>query len=153
MTIIDETRVRTAAPIAVKVAVPVQDHGPDTRPAAHPDVRARVREVYARVDAGDVAGLLELFSEDVVYERPGYPPLSGKAAFEGFYRKARVIREGVHTPDSVVVDGEGRVAVQGRFEGVLKDGREVRLRYADFFRVGQDGLFERRDTYFFAAMV
>ncbi len=135
MTVIDETRSAPAAP------------------AAPADVRDRVRQVYARVDAGDVEGLLDLFSDDVVYDRPGYPSLVGRDAFERFYRTARVIREGVHVPDSVVVDGDGRVAVQGRFTGVLKDGRAVDLRYADFFRAGADGRFDRRDTYFFSPMV
>jgi ketosteroid isomerase-like protein len=77
----------------------------------------------------------------------------GSQALERFYRGARVIREGVHTPDSIVADGDGRVAVQGRFTGVLKDGSAVDLRYADFFRAGPDGRFHRRDTYFFAPMV
>ncbi|MDT0328086.1 nuclear transport factor 2 family protein [Nocardiopsis lambiniae] len=113
---------------------------------------ARVREVYARVDAGDIEGLLELFSDDVVYDRPGYPSIVGRDAFERFYRQARVIREGTHTPESVVVGADG-VAVQGRFEGVLKNGRSVSLRYADFFGTAPDGRFRRRDTYFFSPMV
>ncbi|MFV2198815.1 nuclear transport factor 2 family protein [Nocardiopsis sp. LOL_012] len=126
---------------------------PATRSTDTDDLRERVRQVYVRVDSGDIAGLLELFSEDVVYHRPGYPAIDGRDAFERFYRSARIIQEGVHTPDSVVLDGEGGVAVQGRFEGVLKDGRAVDLRYADFFQAAPDGRFRRRDTYFFAPMV
>ncbi|WP_159944704.1 MULTISPECIES: nuclear transport factor 2 family protein [unclassified Nocardiopsis] len=129
-----------------------RDAGPELRETA-PDLRERVRQVYARVDSGDIAGLLELFSEDVVYDRPGYPPIVGSPALERFYRGIRVIREGVHTPDAIVADGDGGVAVQGSFRGVLKDGRTVDLRYADFFRAAPDGRFRRRDTYFFAPMV
>ncbi|MBB6118425.1 nuclear transport factor 2 family protein [Nocardiopsis algeriensis] len=122
-------------------------------PASAGELDARAREVYARVDGGDIGGLLELFSDDVVYERPGYQPIVGRTSFERFYREARVIREGVHTPDSVVVGEDGRVAVQGSFAGVLKDGTSVSLRYADFFTSGPDGRFRRRDTYFFSPMV
>lgn len=41
----------------------------------------------------------------------------------------------------------------GEFGGLLRDGSTVHLRFADFFRVGTDGLFTRRDTFFFAPMV
>ncbi len=43
--------------------------------------------------------------------------------------------------------------MQGQFSGVLRDGKEVSLRFADFFTFGPDGLFATRDTYFFAPMV
>lgn len=112
----------------------------------------QVRSYYECVDRGDVGGLLALFALDAVYHRPGYPPMTGRAELSRFYEGERVIASGGHTLDSVTADDDG-VAVQGTFAGVLKDGREVSLRFADFFAVTADGLFARRDTFFFAPMV
>ncbi|MEN3615764.1 nuclear transport factor 2 family protein [Plantactinospora sp. ZYX-F-223] len=111
-----------------------------------------VRRYYELVDKGDVTGLLSLFAPDAVYDRPGHDTFKGRAALDEFYRADRVIATGRHTLRGTVSDGT-TVAVQGDFEGVLKSGDQVRLRFADFFKVAPDGLFSRRDTYFFAPMV
>ncbi|MFC0070453.1 hypothetical protein ACFFQW_42150 [Umezawaea endophytica] len=37
--------------------------------------------------------------------------------------------------------------------GVLHDGKEVSLRFSDFFEFTDDGRFSRRDTFFFAPLV
>lgn len=116
------------------------------------DPVSRVRQVYERVDSGDLQGLSALFSDDVVYRRPGYEPMVGRAELDRFYQQERIIDEGVHTPDAIVENG-GEVAVHGRFAGRLKDGRQVELRFADFFTTGADGRFSRRDTFFFAPLV
>ncbi|MET8327367.1 hypothetical protein [Streptomyces sp. NPDC005181] len=58
----------------------------------------------------------------------------------------------VHTL-STVVEADDCVAVQGEFNGVLRDNRETSLRFADFFRLSPAGQFIRRDTYFFAPLV
>jgi steroid delta-isomerase len=79
--------------------------------------------------------------------------MKGRAAMAEFYRGQRVISAGVHTLDRMTIDGSG-AAVHGEFAGVLKDGREVRLRFADFFVVvAENGLFARRDTFFFTPLV
>lgn len=111
-----------------------------------------VRHYYKLVDDNDVDGLLDLFAADAVYHRPGYEPLTGRDNLERFYRGERVIAEGTHSLHTVVVEGE-QVAVHGEFSGVLKDGSSVQLRFADFFAVGVDGRFARRDTFFFSPMV
>jgi ketosteroid isomerase-like protein len=112
----------------------------------------QVRRYYERVDSGDVSGLLSLFAPDAVYHRPGYPPMTGHAELSRFYSGERVIESGGHTLNSVTAE-QDRVAVQGTFAGLLKDGHEVNLRFADFFTITSDGLFARRDTFFFAPMV
>ncbi|SES34999.1 Ketosteroid isomerase-related protein [Lentzea xinjiangensis] len=112
----------------------------------------KVRSYYTCVDKGDVPGLLALFAPDAVYHRPGYPPMNGRTELSRFYRGDRVIETGGHTLNSVTAD-DGGVAVQGTFAGVLKDGCEVSLRFADFFAFTDDGLFARRDTFFFSPMV
>jgi steroid Delta-isomerase len=111
-----------------------------------------VRHYYRLVDENDVDGLLDLFAPDAVYHRPGYPPLNGSADLRRFYGGERVIAEGSHRLDTLVVEG-GQVAAHGEFSGVLKDGQSVRLRFADFFSVREDGRFARRDTFFFSPMV
>lgn len=112
----------------------------------------RVRHYYELVDADDVPGLIALFAEDAVYHRPGYEPLVGHGDLNRFYTEDRVIESGRHSVTSLVT-GENDVAVMGEFAGVLKNGREVSLRFADFFTLDGRLLFARRDTYFFAPLV
>jgi steroid Delta-isomerase len=111
-----------------------------------------VRKYYELVDAGDVRGLVGLFAPDARYYRPGYPPLVGHDELELFYHEQRVIREGAHVLSTVVAAGSD-VAVHGEFKGVLRDGRRVTARFADFFAITPDGRFARRDTFFFSPLI
>ncbi|MER6029506.1 nuclear transport factor 2 family protein [Streptomyces sp. NPDC001851] len=113
---------------------------------------ARVHEYYRLVDADDVSGLVALFAEDAVYRRPGYEPMRGHADLKSFYSEERVIAGGTHRITSAVVEGD-RVAVRGVFGGVLKNGCEVAVEFADFFELNEDRRFARRETYFFAPLV
>jgi ketosteroid isomerase-like protein len=123
-----------------------------TMTAAQTSHVATVHHYYELVDLGDVAGLVDLFSSDGSYHRPGYAPIVGHDEMSHFYRTTRVIREGRHTIDKVV-EGEADVAVHGSFAGVLHDGSAVSLRFSDFFEFTDDGRFSRRDTFFFAPLV
>lgn len=111
----------------------------------------QVLRYYRYVDANDIEALLTLFSDDCVYERPGYEPLVGKQALTRFYKAQRVIESGRHALTSVVQDGD-TVAVEGHFAGVLKSGVDADVRFADFFRFSGDRITSRH-TYFFAASV
>jgi len=111
-----------------------------------------VHRYYQLVDQGDVPALVSLFTPDATYHRPGYEPLVGHEGLTRFYGQDRVIKEGAHTVSTVVADDD-RIAVHGEFHGVLHDGREVGLRFADFFTVTAEGRFSRRDTFFFAPLV
>lgn len=111
-----------------------------------------VRRYYELVDEGDVPGLVALFGENAVYRRPGYPPLRGRDDLHKFYSGERVIKEGKHTLDTVVVGDDG-VAVHGRFNGTLHSGEAVETRFADFFHFNPDGTFSRRDTFFFVPLI
>ncbi|MEV5161088.1 nuclear transport factor 2 family protein [Streptomyces sp. NPDC053728] len=115
-------------------------------------ITERVHRYYALVDDGDVPGVVRLFSDRAVYERPGYAPIVGREGLDAFYRGQRVIDRGSHTVLRLVV-GPQDAAVEGQFRGTLKDGSEVDLRFADFFRLGEHLLFEVRNTYFFSALV
>ncbi|WP_416875573.1 nuclear transport factor 2 family protein [Kitasatospora sp. SC0581] len=116
-------------------------------PTAVAPAESQVRRYYRLVDAGDVPALVALFTPDARYHRPGYPPMVGHAALERFYRDQRVIRAGTHTLATVVTTGD-EVAVHGLFRGVLHDGGEVELRFADFFRMTPQGRIAARDTFF-----
>jgi ketosteroid isomerase-like protein len=122
-----------------------------SEPLSSGAARQRVERYYELVDAPDLDGMLALFAEDAVYERPGYEPLRGKEELDRFYGSERVIDTGRHTLDDVIADGD-RVGVRGRFDGVLKDGREVSVRFADFFMLRGD-LIAERHTYFFTPSV
>ncbi|GAA1959937.1 nuclear transport factor 2 family protein [Catenulispora subtropica] len=116
------------------------------------DMIARVNRYYGYVDDGDIESLLSLFSHDAVYSRPGYGPLTGRAEMAAFYSGERIIKEGRHTLSCIVSQGD-HAAVHGSFSGTLKDGREVNLRFADFFIDSGGGTFSRRDTFFFTPLV
>lgn len=116
------------------------------------DLDARTRHYYDRVDAADVDGVLDWFADDAVYHRPGYPPMVGRSALAAFYGGERVIDSGAHTLGDVLVEGD-RVAVRGRFEGVLKDGSRVTVGFADFIRYDEEGRAAERRSYFEAAAV
>lgn len=115
------------------------------------DPRSLVEEYYRLVDAKALDDMLDLFADDAVYERPGYEPLEGKTAISAFYRGQRIIESGRHTLHCVLVDGD-EAAVQGSFDGTLRDGSSVSVRFADFFSV-RDSSFAHRNTYFFAPSV
>lgn len=113
---------------------------------------AQTRRLYELIDTDDVTAMIALFAEDAVYHRPGYEPLVGHEALAHFYRHERVIREGRHTLHTVLATGTD-VAVHGAFAGVLRDGRQARHRFAEFFTLAPDGRIVRRDTFFFVPLV
>jgi steroid Delta-isomerase len=111
-----------------------------------------VRAYYKLVDAQQFTELVQLFSEDTVYRRPGYEPLAGREALTEFYCGRRVITGGRHTISELLADGS-KVAVAGEFAGTVTGGKEVELRFADFFTLDSAGLISLRDTFFFAPLV
>ncbi|MFI7388120.1 nuclear transport factor 2 family protein [Streptomyces sp. NPDC049813] len=111
-----------------------------------------MHEFYRLVDSGDVPGLVDLFTPDAVYHRPGYPPVHGRSGMRHFYTHTRKIREGRHELDAVVVSGD-EVAVRGSFAGVLHDGTPAKHRFAEFFTVTADHRISRRETFFATPLV
>ena len=114
---------------------------------ARQQVEDCVRRYYELVDAGDVEGVLDCFAPEAVYHRPGYDPMVGGAALAAFYGGERVIADGRHVLEEVLVDG-ARAAVHGRFEGTLKDGSAAAVGFADFFVLDGRGAFASRRSYF-----
>ena len=110
-----------------------------------------VCQYYEAVDNNDVDALVDLFSDNATYRRPGYPLIEGKEALTTFYRSTRIIESGQHTLTTVLVDAD-RVAVTGEFHGRARDGRDLEVRFADFFTV-TDRKLVARETFFDAPAV
>ncbi len=105
-----------------------------------------VRKYYDAVDANDLETLFSVFSEDIVYERPGYSPITGMKDFKDFYRNNRIIKKGKHTLSNIIVH-EPYVIVEGEFRGTLKDGRESYTKFVDVYTFsGKKAI--KRHTYF-----
>jgi len=115
------------------------------------DPTHQARTFYDCVDRGDVPAIAALFARHASYHRPGYEPFLGPEGMTRFYGAERRIRDGRHQLDLIVADG-GRVAVRGSFHGTLHGGDPIELRFADFFELDPDGLFTRRDTFFFSPL-
>jgi uncharacterized protein (TIGR02246 family) len=58
-------------------------------------IRAVITEWHAATAAGDIARILPLMSEDVVFLQPGQPPMRGRDAFAaGFAAALKMLRIG-----------------------------------------------------------
>lgn len=109
-------------------------------------LREQIARYYELVDAEDFPAMLELFTEDCRYRRPGYEPLVGRDRLGEFYATERVIESGSHELEAIVVEGE-RAASAGVFRGHLRDGRDVEVGFAELFGFDGDRIAERT-TYF-----
>lgn len=106
-----------------------------------------VREMFATIDARDWSRLDRYFTADVVYERPGYTPISGLPALLDFYQRTRIIAAGRHDLWQVIADGD-RAACWGRFVGQSRDGAVLDERFADVYLLVA-GRIAKRSTHFF----
>lgn len=115
------------------------------------DPREAIRTYFDAVDANDFDRVLEQFHADVVYERPGYPPLEGKERLRRFFTEERVIATGHHDVEGIVVEGE-QVTAWGAFAGTSHTGVALSERWCDVYRF-RDGRIDQRRTYFFRPAV
>lgn len=109
-------------------------------------IEAATRRYFELVDARAFDEMFELFDEAIVYERGGLPTIEGIAAFRSFYEGTRAIERGAHTVELLVVSPPWTI-VRGRFEGILRSGEAVTIRFADFLLFGPDRIL-RRWSYF-----
>jgi uncharacterized protein len=105
-----------------------------------------VRTYYALVDAGRTADLLDLFTDDIVYERQGTPVIKGRAGLSRFYTAERTIAAGTHTLDEVLVGAEW-VAVRGRFAGTLNTGEYVDVPFTDWHHIAGEKIDHRQSLF------
>ena len=93
-------------------------------------------ELFARFSASDIAGVLELMSDDVTWRVPGKPELSRAAGIYGKERLGRLFHRMLAQLDGglkmTVLGsiGEGdQVAVEVESSGDLRNGRRYRQQY------------------------
>ncbi|MDT5270737.1 MAG: hypothetical protein QOH49_2923 [Acidobacteriota bacterium] len=110
-----------------------------------------VQQLFDAIDSSNWEALEKLFHPEVVYERPGYDPFSGRERVMRFYREERILASGRHKLESVVLDGENG-ACWGRFVGFKKDGAAVDERFADVYSF-DEGRIKARRSYFFRPAV
>ncbi|HET6805635.1 MAG TPA: nuclear transport factor 2 family protein [Frateuria sp.] len=106
---------------------------------------------FEAIDSRSWNDLPRFFHPEVVYERPGYPPIQGLAALLEFYSKVRIIAEGKHSLEGGLRD-EGKAICWGHFSGRSKDGATLAERFADAYEL-EDGLIRKRTTFFFRAAI
>jgi hypothetical protein len=111
-----------------------------------------VRSYYELVDANRVEDMLTLFEDQAIYRRPGYEPLNGKSMLRSFYNGVRIVEHGSHQITRMISQ-DRFAAVVGCFEGRLKSGLQVNVRFSDFFSLNEQFLIVERDTFFFAPSI
>lgn len=109
--------------------------------------RELIEELFEAVDGNRVDELGRFFHTDVVYERPGYEPLQGRAAVLAFYANRRVIGSGKHHIERIVEEGDA-AASWGRFVGTAKDGTPIDERFADCYTFEEGRIRQRRSHFF-----
>lgn len=105
-----------------------------------------VKTFFSVIDSADWEAVQTFFHTDVVYSRPGYSDLDGRARVMDFYRHERMISKGRHDVEGVVCHGS-EIACWGLFSGTLKTGEEVSVRFADVYQTEQGGII-KRETFF-----
>ena len=113
--------------------------------------RKTIVQLFQSVDSRAWDALPRFFTEDVVYERPGYEPLRGLRQLSEFYRLIRVIESGEHHLEQIVVSG-AHAACWGQFRGLHRNGDPISERFADWYEFST-GKIRWRHTYFFRPAV
>ncbi|AEH36647.1 nuclear transport factor 2 family protein [Halopiger xanaduensis] len=120
------------------------DTDTDSDATTSADPETVVRDYYEYVDAERYDDLVDLFAEDIRYERPGQGAIAGREELREFYLDGRPLEEGSHEVHDMVVEGS-TVAVRGSFAGLQGDER-VEFDFADFHEF-EDGKIARRYTF------
>ena len=105
-----------------------------------------VRDAYAAFQRGDIAGLLEILSEDIDWWTPGTPGqipyagrLRGRDDVRGFFDRLSATEEITHfEPGEFIAQGD-KVVVTGNYRGRTRQaGRDYDLDWLHLFTV-RDG--------------
>lgn len=113
--------------------------------------RNLITSLFRHIDRRNLAGIEAVLAEDVVYERPGYGLFIGRERVLKFYRQERAISSGEHHLQTLVVEGRTG-ACCGRFNGLLKNGNTIDIRFAELYEFGQNTI-TKRTSYFFSPVV
>ncbi|MGH9806002.1 MAG: nuclear transport factor 2 family protein [Terriglobia bacterium] len=109
-----------------------------------------LRSMFDAVDHRNWPALAGFYCPDCHYERPGFPPIQGRAALLYFYETSRPILSGVHRLQVVLEDADILCAM-GHFNGVLRTGEPIQLQFADLYEL-KDRLIHKRKTFFFTPL-
>lgn len=104
-------------------------------------------KLYEAIDTRRWDVFPEIFTADVIYERPGTREITGLGELTRFYRDLRPIAQSQHQLTQVVSDGKVG-ACAGRLLARDLEGNPVDQRFADIFEF-QGEKVRRRITYFF----
>jgi uncharacterized protein len=110
-----------------------------------------IRRLFVIIDAQKWGSLDEVFTIDVEYYRPGYPPINSIGDLRSFYEKTRRISAGRHTLCDVVADGV-KGCCWGHFDGLGKSGEIISEDFAEWYEFS-DSLIAVRRTFFFRPAV
>lgn len=125
---------------------------PSTDAPALPGALASIpAALFDAIDRFRWGELESLFDEDIIYERPGYAPLRGRAQVMHFYRHERAVAEGRHELIDVAA-GNDRISCHGRFVGRSKRNEPLDLSFCDFY-VLRDGRLLFRKTFFYVPLI
>lgn len=122
--------------------------------SAQPQARPQsswFEDLFRAIDTRNWSELPRYFHADIVYERPGYPPIEGIDALLEFYQSVRIIAEGRHLLDGGLRDADKAIC-WGHFRGRSKTGDELAERFADAYEL-EEGVIRKRTTYFFRAAI
>lgn len=106
-----------------------------------------VSELFDIIDGAHWDDLDRVFTDDCVYERPGYPPLRGLDRLRQFYDQERIIAQGRHMVTRVVGDFDS-AACWGSFAGVSRSGERLAEEFVDTYSI-VDGRIRHRKTFFY----
>lgn len=116
------------------------------------ELRRSVQGYYDALDAGDTEAVLDFFSGDVLYMRPGYDRFVGMDKLREYYENSRKLGQGRHILRTIIVEGQ-QAAAHGTWEGETKDGSRVTQGFAALFAFGTHDRITEHTTYFYTAAV
>jgi ketosteroid isomerase-like protein len=109
--------------------------------------RRLIQTMFDSIDRRQWDRLPDFFTDDVLYERPGYPPIVGIDQLARFYRDVRIVASGRHELLQIMVDGS-TAACAGRFVGRDRSGQALDERFADVYTLRQ-GKVATRISHFY----
>ncbi len=108
-------------------------------------------ELFSAIDSASWNDFARFFHTNIVYERPGYPPIEGIEALLHFYSNTRIVAKGKHSLDGSLC-GDNKAICWGQFSGLSKTGHVLNERFADAYEL-QNDVIRKRTTYFFRAAI
>lgn len=93
-------------------------------------IKGEIEALLVAIDSEDWDSLSKLLHDDTLYEVTGFPRFQGRRAVLDYYENIRPIRVGVHTIESIVIEGDSGICC-GHFAGTKKDGEKIDVLFAD----------------------